>query len=56
MITPTVAFGKGWGPFDIQTTAGIGLPTGDSQKLGQPVTWNLRRNIACCARYGLSWK
>ena len=40
-LTPTLAFGKGWGNFDIQTTAGIGLPTGDTQKLGQPVTWNL---------------
>lgn len=40
-ITPTLAFGKGWGQFDIQTTAGIALPTGDSQRLGQPVTWNL---------------
>jgi hypothetical protein len=41
VLTPTLAFGKGWGNFDIQTTAGIGLPVADSQKLGQPVTWNL---------------
>ncbi len=41
VITPTLAFGKGWGQFDIQTTAGIALPTGDSEQLGQPVTWNL---------------
>ena len=41
VITPTLAFGKGWGNFDIVTTAGIQLPTADSQKLGQPVIWNL---------------
>jgi hypothetical protein len=40
-LTPTLAFGKGWGNFDIQTTAGIALPVADSVKLGQPVTWNL---------------
>lgn len=40
-LTPTLAFGKGWGNFDIQTTAGIALPVADSGKLGQPVTWNL---------------
>jgi len=34
VITPTLAFGKGWGNFDIVTTAGIQLPTSDSQKLG----------------------
>ena len=40
VITPTLAFGKGWGNFDIVTTAGIQLPTSDSQRLGQPVIWN----------------
>src|SRR5579875_118193 len=40
-LTPTLAGGKGWGNFDIQTTAGIALPTGESRLIGQPVTWNL---------------
>jgi hypothetical protein len=41
VITPTLAFGKGWGNFDVVTTAGIQLPTEESQRLGQPVLWNL---------------
>lgn len=41
VLTPTLALGKGWGSFDIQTTAGIGLPVDDAHLLGQPVTWNL---------------
>ena len=41
VITPTLAFGKGWGNFDIVTTAGIQLPTAQSEKLGQPVVWNV---------------
>jgi hypothetical protein len=40
-LTPTLAFGKGWGNFDIQTTAGIGLPVAESKRLGQPITWNV---------------
>lgn len=41
VITPTLAAGRGWGNFDIVTTAGIQLPTENSQKLGQPVVWNV---------------
>jgi hypothetical protein len=41
VITPTLALGKGWGRFDVVTTAGIQLPTSESQKLGQPVVWNV---------------
>lgn len=40
-LTPTLAAGKGWGNFDVQTTAGISLPTGQSKLIGQPVVWNL---------------
>jgi len=40
VFTPTIAFGKGWGDFDIQGTAGISLPDGGSQRLGMPVAWN----------------
>lgn len=32
---------KGWGAFDVLTTAGIQLPAEQSQKLGQPVNWNV---------------
>jgi len=40
VFTPTIAFGKGWGDFDIQGTAGISLPDGGLQRLGMPVAWN----------------
>ncbi|MDD5541556.1 MAG: hypothetical protein PHX83_00100 [Acidobacteriia bacterium] len=40
VITPTVAMGKGWGQFDIQSTLGAALPTGHIQTLGRSVLWN----------------
>lgn len=44
IITPTLAAGKGWGSreagFDIQSTLGIAIPTGNTATLGKPVTWN----------------
>lgn len=40
-ITPTLAFGKGWGSFDVVTTAGIQLPVEEGARLGQPVSWNV---------------
>jgi hypothetical protein len=44
IITPTLAAGKGWGSrssgFDIQSTIGIAIPTGDRRTLGMPIAWN----------------
>jgi len=40
VFTPTIAGGKGFGAFDIQSTAGIALPDGGLQRLGMPVAWN----------------
>jgi hypothetical protein len=40
IFTPTVALGKGFGDFDVQTTAGISLPDGGLQRLGMPLAWN----------------
>jgi hypothetical protein len=40
VITPTFGAGKGWGHFDIQSTVGVGIPTGDMNKLGTPVLYN----------------
>jgi hypothetical protein len=40
IFTPTIALGKGFGDFDVQTTAGISLPEGGLQRLGMPVAWN----------------
>ncbi len=40
VITPTVAVGKGWGLFDVQTTLGTTLPTGNAKTIGRSVLWN----------------
>ena len=40
IFTPTIAAGKGWGDFDIQSTASVALPSGGSDRLGEPVAWN----------------
>jgi hypothetical protein len=34
IVTPTIAVGKGWGPFDIQATSGIAVPTRRLDDLG----------------------
>lgn len=40
VITPTIAYGKGFGNFDLQGTCGIGLPTADTSTLGRTIAWN----------------
>ncbi len=40
-INPTLAAGKGWGRFVVQSTLGATLPLGDTTKLGRPVLWNI---------------
>ena len=40
VLTPTLALGKGWGRFDVQSTFGANLPTGDTAKLGRQLQWN----------------
>jgi len=39
-ITPTIAGGKGFGDFDIQSTVGIQLPVDRVQKIGRTLSWN----------------
>lgn len=39
-VSPTLALGKGFGRFDVQTTAGATLPVANSNKLGRPIAWN----------------
>ena len=39
-ITPTLFLGKGFGSFDVQTSAGQALPTGHTRALGRPLVWN----------------
>lgn len=40
IITPTIAYGKGLGAFDIQGTLGVTLPTGNEAKIGRTIPWN----------------
>ncbi len=40
IITPTIAYGKGFGHFDAQGTFGVGLPTADTSIIGRTYTWN----------------
>jgi hypothetical protein len=40
VITPTIAYGKGFGNFDVQGTFGVGLPAADTNLLGRNYVWN----------------
>jgi hypothetical protein len=40
IITPTIAYGKGFGDFDIQGTFGVTLPTGNEVNIGHTYPWN----------------
>jgi len=40
VITPTIAYGKGFGNFDLQGTFGVGLPTVDTTLVGRNYAWN----------------
>jgi hypothetical protein len=40
VITPTMAYGKGFGNFDLQGTFGVALPTADTTLLGRNYVWN----------------
>ena len=40
VITPTIAYGKGYGNFDVQGTLGISLPTDNAQTIGRNILWN----------------
>ncbi|MGH9775384.1 MAG: hypothetical protein ACRD50_10600 [Candidatus Acidiferrales bacterium] len=40
IVTPTIAYGKGFGHFDAQGTLGVALPTGDTNLIGRTIVWN----------------
>ena len=50
VVTPTMAFGKGWGRLDVQSTLGVNLPAGDTAKMGRQVLWNT------AFQYRAAWK
>ena len=50
VLTPTMALGKGWRRFDVQSTLGVNLPAGDTAKLGRQLLWNT------AFQYRAAWK
>jgi len=40
IITPTIAYGKGWGMFDMQGTIAAAEPAGNTSAIGRTYTWN----------------
>lgn len=40
IITPTIAYGKGWGMFDMQGTLSAAEPGGNTSSIGRTYTWN----------------
>ena len=40
VITPTIAYGKGFSNFALQGTFGVGLPTADTSLVGRSYAWN----------------
>jgi hypothetical protein len=47
LFTPTIAAGKGWGDFDVQSTLGITFPNGGEDRLGWPLVWNTAFQYHC---------
>ncbi len=39
-VSPTLAVGKGYGRFDVQSTIGGTLPTRNGKTVGRPIAWN----------------
>ena len=50
VLTPTIAAGKGWGRFDVQSTFGANLPTGNTARIGRQLQWN------AAFQYRAAWK
>jgi hypothetical protein len=40
VVTPTIAYGKGWGDFDMQGTIGAAEPLALTSTIGRTYTWN----------------
>jgi hypothetical protein len=40
VLSPAIAVGKEWGRFNVQSTIGPNLPTGDTGRLGRQLLWN----------------
>lgn len=57
VVTPTLAGGKGWGLFDIESTLGGSLPITNSKGLGHTIAWNntLQYRLAKTGAARLFW-
>jgi len=40
VVTPTIAGGKGYGPFDVQSTLSVALPVSHADTIGDAMVWN----------------
>jgi hypothetical protein len=58
MYTPTIAFGKGWGRFDFQSTLGITIPDNGAVKTGNgtPIASKPPSNTTSEGSSGRKWK
>lgn len=50
VVTPMIAAGKGFGRFDVQSTFGANLSTGNTSRLGRQLQWNT------AFQYQTAWK
>ncbi len=50
VLTPTIAAGKGWGRFDVQSTFAANLPAANTARLGRQLQWNT------AFQYRVAWK
>ncbi len=48
LFTPTIAGGKGFGDFDVQTTVGVTFSNGGEDRLGWPLAWNTAFQYRIC--------
>ena len=51
IITPTIAYGKGFHHFDAQGTFGIGLPVADTDLIGRTYLWNNAFQYHCFKKF-----
>lgn len=51
VITPTLAYGKGWGMFDMQGTIAAAEPAGETSAIGRTYTWNHSFQLRVATRF-----
>jgi len=56
VVTPTMALGKGWRRFDVQSTLGVNLPAGDRPRWEDNCCGTRHSNISWDGNSGPNWK